>query len=224
MKRKIGKDILHRSSFCCLIVSFSCAGSPINAETIHAPDFSKNAGGYRVAGEGIILTTEQGPEPDTGGLLKITATKGNGRVQSPAFATRPTARTTRAVKGHDLSFWSVKYSLQNNLRRGKCRIRLRILDPDDPYEIGFEHFGGTETHENGFTRIHKPLCAIVSTDPHKRKAAGDNQAELIVELKDAEGDVRLSEVEIATAQPGGPDSPRMSGTRSRQPTEFIIPA
>ena len=98
----------------------------------------------------------------------------------------------------------MKYSLQNDLRRGTCRVRLRILDPNDPYDIGFEHFGGMETRENGFTRIHKPLCAIVSTHPHKRTGAGNNQAELIVVLEDAEGQVRLSEVEISTAEPGGP--------------------
>lgn len=123
---------------------------------------------------------------------------------SPAFPITPTARTTRAVKGKDLAFWSVSYCLKSHLTSGTCRVRLRILDADAPYEIGFEHFGGADTAVNGFTCIRKPLCAIVSTHPHRRQAAGNNDAELIFSFENARGEVWLSDVRITAAAPGGP--------------------
>lgn len=114
------------------------------------------------------------------------------------------ARTTRLVKGNDLALWSVKYCLKNKLTRGTCRVRLRVLAPEAPYEIGFEHFGGSRTSAGGFTCICKPFCAIVSVHPHVRRAFGDGKAELIVAFDNAEGDVWLGDIEITTAEPGGP--------------------
>ena len=180
-----------------------CQGAP-SAAVVHAPDFSADCGGYRASGAGLALAPSTQTASGTGSSLKVTLTGGSGTVSSPAFAVIPTARTTRAVKGKDLAFWQVRYALRTQLSRGTCRIRLRILDSDDPYEIGFEHFGGSETAVNGFTCVHKPLCAIVSTHPHKRKAAGDSKAEWVLAFDDAQGEVLFSEVRITAAAPGGP--------------------
>ena len=175
-----------------------------HAQDIHAPDFSVNGGGYRTTDEGITLGSDRQIKPGGTDSLRISAAGVNGSVRSPAFSINPTARTTRAIKGKDLAFWSVKYCLKNNLTRGTCCVRLRILDPDDPYEIGFEHFGGVDTVANGFTCIDKPLCAVVSTHPHRRQAAGNNNAELILSFENAQGDVWLGDVRITPATPGGP--------------------
>lgn len=193
--------ILSRCALISLIAIFDISAS---AEEIHAPDFSVNDGGYQAMSKGITLANDRHVKPLDKSSLKITATGASGLVKSPAFAIRPTARTTRAIKGKDLAFWRVKYCLKNNLTRGACRMRLRILDPDDPYEIGFEHFGGADTIVNGFTCTHKPFCAIVSTHPHKRTASGNNNAELILSFDNAQGEVWLSDVEITTATAGGP--------------------
>ncbi|MBI5818559.1 MAG: cellulase family glycosylhydrolase [Verrucomicrobia bacterium] len=193
--------ILPGCALISLIAIFDIAAS---AEDIHVPDFSVNDGGYHATSKGITLANDRHVKPLDKDSLKITATGASGLVKSPAFAIRPTARTTRAVKGKDLAFWRVKYYLRNNLTRGACRMRLRILDPDDPYEIGFEHFGGADTIVNGFTCTHKPLCAVVSTHPHKRLANGNNNAELILSFDNAQGEVWLSDVEITTATAGGP--------------------
>jgi hypothetical protein len=173
------------------------------AAVVHVPDFSTDLGGYRTAGPGIALASAPRFKPGKGEVLKVTVAGRSGAVSSPAFVIEPTARTTRAIKGKDLAFWNVRYSLQNKLTRGTCRVRLRILDPEDPYEIGFEHFGGADTVVNGFTCVHKPLCAVVSTHPHKRTAAGGNKAELRLMFDDAQGEVLFSDVRIVTATPGG---------------------
>lgn len=187
----------------CLAVILAVSGVA-NAEDIHVPDFSINAGGYRTTDERLRLTTDRQARPQGADSLKISAAGASGLIMSPAFPINPTARTTKAVKGKDLAFWKVNYCLKSQLTSGTCRVRLRILDPDEPYEIGFEHFGGADATVNGFTCIHKPLCAIVSAHPHRRQAAGNNNAELILSFEDARGDVWLSDVRITTATPGGP--------------------
>jgi len=177
---------------------------PTLAAAVHAPDFTADNGGYHATGKGITLASSTQTGSGSGKSLKVTLTGGSGSVKSPAFDIVPTARTTRAVKGKDLAFWQVRYSLKTKLSRGTCRVRLRILDPDDPYEIGFDHFGGTATVSNGFTCVHKPLCTIVSTHPHKRRAAGDSNAELVLALDDAQGEVWFGDVQITSTEPGGP--------------------
>ena len=177
-------------------------GAP-SAAVVHAPDFSADCGGYRASGKGIMLAPSAQTVSGTGSSLKVTLSGGSGTVSSSAFAVIPTARTTRAVKGKDLAFWQVRYALKTKLTRGICRVRLRILDPNDPYEIGFEHFGGDDAVVKGFTCVHKPLCAIVSTHPHKRKAAGISRAELVLAFDDAQGEVWFGDFQITVAEPGG---------------------
>jgi hypothetical protein len=187
-----------------VLIGILAAAGMADAHDIHVPDFSVGGGGYHTTDEGVRLDRDHQVKPGGTDSLKIRVAGVSGSVRSPAFSINPTARTTRAVKGKDLAFWSVKYCLKSNLTSGTCRVRLRILDPDAPYEIGFEHFGGADTVVNGFTCINKPVCAIVSTNPHWRKAMGNNNAELVLAFDKAEGEVWLSDVRISEATPGGP--------------------
>ncbi|HPA17060.1 MAG TPA: hypothetical protein PLU30_04885 [Verrucomicrobiae bacterium] len=190
-----------RTKFLSVILAVS---GVVHAQDVHMPDFSVNRGGYRATDERLRLATDGQVRPQGTDSLKISAAGASGSVRSPAFPINPTARTTKAVKGKDLAFWSVNYCLKSHLTSGTCRVRLRILDPDDPYEIGFEHFGGADAAVDGFTCIRKPLCAIVSAHPHRRLASGNNNAELILSFENARGDVWLSDVRITMATPGGP--------------------
>ena len=164
-----------------MIVLFSSSGSLIRAEYVHVPDFSTDCGGYHTTDKGISLRSDAEVKPLQRDSLKITVVGGvTGTIRSPVFPMLSSARTTRLVKGNDLALWSVKYCLKNKLTRGTCHVRLRVLAPEAPYEIGFEHFGGRQTSAGRFTCIYKPFCAIVSAHPHVRRAFGDGKAELIV--------------------------------------------
>lgn len=175
-----------------------------NTNVLHAPDFSTDSGGYRASGREIELSASGAPDTVAGVSLKISADGSSGRVTSPVFLMPPSARSTRAVKGRDLAFISVRYALAANLTQGMCRVSLRVLDPQNPYAIGFEHFGGTIIVKDGVTHIHKPLCAIVTAHPHKRTEPGEGLVELVLSLEDARGEILLSNVRIDTAESGGP--------------------
>jgi hypothetical protein len=186
-----------------VVESAGCHRNTSSATVVHAPDFSVACGDYHVADSGMTLAASPHISPKGEAALKITANGVSGRVYSPAFALTPTARTTRAVKGKDLAFLNVSYALKDRLVGGSCHIRLRIFDSTDPYEIGFEHFGGDETNVKGFTCIRRPFFAVVTTHPHKRKTGGGTWAEWVLEFEKARGDVWLGDVRVATAKPGG---------------------
>ena len=133
------------------------------------------------------MAAGSGLESNLGKSLKITATEGDGQVKSPAFDIRPSAKTTRAVKGYDLAFWSVKYDLQHD-REGNTgdRIKAEVICPRNV------QFGSPQTVTLRATNISATTFHDVRLWP----------VGFVENLGLEFEEIRLADVRIATFPPG----------------------
>lgn len=171
------------------------------ATKVYRADFQTDVAGFEVYGDSVEIESDDKVRRKGTPTLRITANGGQSQVRSPRFRIEPT-HALGIRNGKNLVYWSVHYSIKAKLKSGSCHLSLRILDGDAPYEVPLEHFASAQSEVDGFTVIDKPLCAITSTHPNLRSAAGSRDAQVVFNLDDATGTVWVGNIEIATAQPG----------------------
>lgn len=187
-----------------IFAGIACMGSgSVTAADVHIPDFSVGSEGYYPSDPAISLGADSATKPLSSPSLKMSTSGAGvtGSVKSPTF-TITASHKVGGASANNLAYWNVKYYVKSNLSQGSYQVRLRILDGSTPYEIGLEQFGGADSTVNGFTYTNKPLAALSTSHPNLRFDTGNNDAELVVYLYNAVGNVWISDVNITTATPG----------------------